>query len=94
MAEYNFQLRGWHVLVGIAAVLGFFGIQTYLRIRTVDNGIRDAVRERLVNEYSGRETEGYRADCWQRLARARRSNPCLTWFSATWSLRRSRRSAG
>ena len=54
MAEYNFQLRGWHVLVGIAVVLGFFGIQTYMRIRTVDNGIRDAVRERLVNEYSGR----------------------------------------
>ena len=54
MAEYNFQLRGWHALVGIAAVLGFFGIQTYMRIRTVDNGMRDAVRERLVNEYSGR----------------------------------------
>jgi hypothetical protein len=54
MAEYNFQLRGWHALVGIAAVLGFFGIQTYLRIRTVNNGMRDAVRERLVNEYSGR----------------------------------------
>ena len=54
MPEYNFQLRGWHVLVGIAAVLGFFGIQTYMRIRTVNTGMRDAVRERLVNEYSGR----------------------------------------
>ena len=54
MAEYNFQFRGWHILVGIAAVVGFFGIQTYMRIRTVNNGLRDAVRERLVNEYSGR----------------------------------------
>jgi hypothetical protein len=54
MAEYNVQLRGWHALAGIAALLGFFGIQTYMRVRTVDNGMRDAVRERLVREYSGR----------------------------------------
>ena len=54
MAEYNFQLRGWHALVGIAAVLGFLGIQMYLRVRTVDEGMRNAIRERLINEYSGR----------------------------------------
>jgi hypothetical protein len=54
MAEYNFQLRGWHALVGIVAALGFLGGQMYLRVRTVDDGMRDAVRERLLNEYSGR----------------------------------------
>jgi hypothetical protein len=54
MAEYNFQLRGWHALVGIAALLGFFGIEMYMRVRAVDDGVRNAVRERLVNEYSGR----------------------------------------
>jgi hypothetical protein len=54
MAEYNFQLRGWHALVGIAALLGYLGIEMYLRVRTVDDGMRNAVRERLLNEYSGR----------------------------------------
>lgn len=54
MAEYNFQLRGWHALVGIAALLGFSGIEMCLRVRTVDDGMRNAVRERLLNEYSGR----------------------------------------
>jgi hypothetical protein len=53
LAEYNFQLRGWHVLVGIGALLGFMGMEMYLRIRTVDDGLRNAVRARLVNEYSG-----------------------------------------
>lgn len=54
MAEYNIQLRGWHALVGIAALLAFFGIEMFLRVRSVDDGMRNAVRERLVNEYSGR----------------------------------------
>lgn len=54
MVEYNLQLRGWHALVGVAALLGYFGVGIYLRVRTVDNGMRDAVRERLLNEYSGR----------------------------------------
>jgi len=54
MAEYNFQLRGWHAVAGIAALLGFFGFQTYTRIHTVDDGMRDAVRETLLSEYSGR----------------------------------------
>jgi hypothetical protein len=53
MAEYNFQLRGWHAIVGIAAVLSFFGVQTFMRVRSVDDGMRDAVRERLLKEYSG-----------------------------------------
>ena len=54
MAEYNFQLRGWHAVVGIVALLGYMGVQTWLRVRTVEDGMRDAVRERLLNEYSGR----------------------------------------
>lgn len=54
MAEYNFQFRGWHAVAGIAALLGFSGIEMYMRVRAVDDGIRKAVRERLINEYSGR----------------------------------------
>lgn len=54
MAEYNFQLRGWHAVVGIIAVIGFMGIQMWLRVRPVDDGMRDAVRVELLNEYSGR----------------------------------------
>jgi hypothetical protein len=71
MAEYNFQLRGWHAIVGILAVLGFVGIQMYLRVRTVDDGMRDAVRERLINEYSGRSPK----DIARIVAEAREGSP-------------------
>jgi len=54
MPESNFHLRGWHAVLGIVALLGFSGVQMYLRVRTVDDGMRSAVRERLLNEYSGR----------------------------------------
>jgi hypothetical protein len=54
MAEYNVQLRGWHALVAIAALLAFTGIKVYLRIRPIEDGMRDAIRQRLLNEYSGR----------------------------------------
>jgi len=54
MPEYNFQLRGWHAVVGIVALIGYMGVQSWLRVRTVEDGMRDAVRERLLNEYSGR----------------------------------------
>jgi hypothetical protein len=71
MAEYNFHLRGWHALVGIVALLGFVGIEIYLRVRTVDEGMRDAVRERLLNEYSGRGPE----DVARIVAEAREGSP-------------------
>jgi len=54
MSEYSFQLRGWHAVVGIIALLGFAGIQIWLRVRSVDDGMREAVRLELLNEYSGR----------------------------------------
>jgi hypothetical protein len=54
MAEYNFQLRGWHAVVGIIAVVGIVGVQMWLRVRPVDDGMRDAVRVELLKEYSGR----------------------------------------
>lgn len=54
MAEYNFQLRGWHAVVAIPLVLGFWGVQLYLRVRPVDDSMRDAIRTELINEYSGR----------------------------------------
>ena len=74
MAEYNFQLRGWHALVGIAALLGFSGIQMYLRVRMVDDGMRNAVRERLLNEYSGRGPK----DIARIVAEAREGSPIET----------------
>jgi hypothetical protein len=54
MPEYNFQFRGWHALIGVALLVGFFGLRMYMRVRTVDAAMRDAVREELLNEYSGR----------------------------------------
>jgi len=54
MAEYNFQLRGWPAIAVIAAMLGFFGIRAYLRVRSVNDAMRDAVRAELLKEYSGR----------------------------------------
>jgi hypothetical protein len=54
MAEYNLQLRGWHAVVAIVALIGFTGLKMYLRVRPVEHGMRDAIREELLNEYSGR----------------------------------------
>jgi hypothetical protein len=71
MAEYNFQLRGWHALVAIAALVAFLGIAMFLRVRTVDDGMRNAVRERLVNEYSGRGPK----DIARIVAEAREGSP-------------------
>lgn len=54
MPEYNFQLRGWHALLAILA-LGLYLFATMLaHIRSVDDSMRDAVRQRLLSEYSGR----------------------------------------
>jgi hypothetical protein len=54
MADFNFQLRGWHALLAIPLVLGFLGIQLGLRMHYVDDKMRDGVRKELLNEYSGR----------------------------------------
>lgn len=54
MAEYNFQFRGWQAVFALAAVLGFLGVEMYLRVRPVDNEMQDAVRVELLKEYSGR----------------------------------------
>ena len=67
MAEYNFQFRGWHAFVAIAALVGFLGFKTFLRLRSVDDEMRDAVRVELLNEYSGLG----RADAARLVAEAR-----------------------
>lgn len=54
MPEYNFPLRGWQAIAAIVALLGFFGIKAALHVRSVDDEMRAAVRERLLNEYSTR----------------------------------------
>jgi hypothetical protein len=92
MAEYNFQLRGWHAVVGIAALLGFFGIQMALHVRPVDDGIRNAVRKRLLDEYSGRGPKDV-----ARVAESRAGlpiEPCLRSPSGTSRLPRLLRTAG
>jgi hypothetical protein len=54
MPEYKFELRGWKALAAIIALLGYFVVQVWLRVRPVDDGMRDAVRKELLNECSGR----------------------------------------
>jgi hypothetical protein len=54
MAQYNFQLRGWPAIAAVAALAGITGVQMYSRVRPVNDGMRDAVRLELLNEYSGR----------------------------------------
>jgi len=54
MAQYSLQLRGWPAVVAIAALAGITGVQMYLRVRSVDDAMRDAVRLELLKEYSGR----------------------------------------
>ena len=54
MAEYNCQWPAWQALVAIAALVGFVGIEMYLRVRSVDDATRDAVRVELLNEHSRR----------------------------------------
>ena len=71
MAEYNFQLRGWHALIAIPLLLGFWGIEMYLHIRPVDDAMRDALRAELLNEYSGRGPK----DVARLVAEARAGSP-------------------
>jgi hypothetical protein len=54
MPEYRFQLRGWHAIVAILALALYFGGTMLVHLRPVDDTMRDAVRDRLQNEYSGR----------------------------------------
>jgi len=71
MAEYNFQFRGWQALVAIAAVVAFVGVKICLRVRSMDDGMRDAVRLELLNEYSGRGLK----DIARLVAQAREGSP-------------------
>jgi hypothetical protein len=54
MPQYTFQFRGWHCIVAVALLLCYYGISVYARVRGVDDGMRAAIREYLLNEYSGR----------------------------------------
>jgi len=71
MPEYTFKLRGWHALIGIVAVVGFLGLKVALRLRSVDDEMRDAIRVELLNEYSGRG----RGDAARIIAEARAGSP-------------------
>ena len=54
MAEYSSQLKGWQAVAAIATLAAFTGGRMYFRMRPVGEGVREAVRARLLNEYSGR----------------------------------------
>lgn len=71
MAEYNVQLRGWQALVAIPVLLGFWGVEMYLHVQSVDDAMRDAVRAELLNEYSGRGPK----DVARLVAEARAGSP-------------------
>jgi hypothetical protein len=58
MAQYNIQLRAWHAVAALVALAGNTGPQMYLRVRSVDDAMRDAVRAELLQEYSGRGPKG------------------------------------
>jgi hypothetical protein len=74
MPEYNFQLRGWHAIVGILALAVYLGGTILVHLRPVDDGMRDAIRERLLNEYSGRGPK----DVARIVAEAREGSPVET----------------
>jgi len=71
MAEYNFQLRGWHAIVAILVLAVYFTGTMLVHTCSVDDGMRDAVRERLLNEYSGRGPK----DVARIVAEAREGSP-------------------
>jgi len=71
LAQYTFRLRGWHAVAGIVAVLAITLIQMNLRVRSIDDGLEDAVRQTLVNDYSGRGPK----DIARMLAQSREGRP-------------------
>jgi hypothetical protein len=71
MPEYNFQLRGWHAIVGTIVLAVYLGGTILVHLRPVDDGMRDAIRDRLQNEYSGRGPK----DIARIVAEAREGSP-------------------
>ena len=71
MPERLFQLRGWHALVGVVVLCGYWSVSAYSRVRVVDDHMRDAVRQYLLNEYSGRSPR----DVQRILSEARSGRP-------------------
>ena len=54
MPQYNFELRGWHAIVAVVLLLACAAVSTIAHTRSVDDGMREALRQYLLNEYSGR----------------------------------------
>ena len=71
MAEYSYQLKGWQAIAAVAALAIFTGGRMYFRVRPVDDGVREAVKTRLLNEYSGRGPK----DVMRILAEAKEGKP-------------------
>lgn len=60
MAEYRFELKGWKAIAVLAGLVAVFVLRIYLRIQTVDDGGREAVRAWLVKDYRGETAEKLR----------------------------------
>lgn len=71
MAQYSFQLRGWHAVAALLALAGITGLRMYSRVRPVNDAMRDAVRSELLAEYSGRGPK----DLARFVAEAREGSP-------------------
>lgn len=71
MAQYTYQLKGWQAIAAVAALAVFTGARMYFRVRPVDDGVREAVKTRLLNEYSGRGPK----DVMRILAEAKEGKP-------------------
>lgn len=69
--QYTFQFRGWHAIVAVVLFVCYCGVSVYARVRAVDDGMRESVRQYLLNEYSGRSPN----DVQRILAEARNGLP-------------------
>lgn len=54
MPQYTFQFRGWQGVIALVLLLDYCGVSASLPVRSTDNGMREAIREYLLDEYSGR----------------------------------------
>jgi len=54
MSQYAFRVHGWQAIAAVVLLFGYWGVSAYSHVRTVDDDMRDAIRQYLLNEYSGR----------------------------------------
>jgi len=53
VAETRIELRGWHAVAALVLILAVSGIRVYMRLQSVSEQGREAVRQYLVKDYEG-----------------------------------------